>query len=140
MISSFQLTEYHIDKLLLFNPNREVDGHEIKHDYFANYRVDSNDSHWSGAIALGFRSSYTDEQKRIDLDEIIIIGQFTMEKNDMCQTQEDFIKRLKINGSSTLIPIARAVLQTSASMTQRAEYHKLPNINVYDLNWNAQIE
>jgi len=140
MISSFQLKQHQIDKILVQSTNRDLDGHQLRLDYFANYRLEDDETLWSGVVALGFRYSFMEEQDRFDLFEIVIIGQFTMEKNDACMTSDDFIKRLKINGASTLIPIARAVLQATASMTERSEYHRLPNINVYELAWNASAE
>lgn len=140
MISGFQFVTHHIEKIHLENPGVKVNLDVMNLGYFAKYRYEHMDNGWVGEIALAFRRELPGPDKPKCLFEIIITGKFEAQRDEMIPSDEDFVKRLKINGAATLIPLARAVLTATAAMTGRSELYSLPNLNVFELAWREASE
>ena len=136
MISGFQFLGHHIEKIHLENPGVKINADELNLGYFANYRYAPKEDGWLGEIALAFRRDMPKDSQPKCVYEIIITGSFEAQKDQIIQNDEDFVKRLKVNGAATLIPLARAVLTATAAMTGRPELYALPNINVFELQWS----
>lgn len=135
MISGFQFLGHRIERLHLENIDNKKDMEELSLRYFANYRYRKKDGGWFGELELAFRRDLPNDDKTKCAYEIVILGSFEAPKDELIQTDEDFVKRLKVNGAATIIPIARAILTATASMICGSGLYTLPNINVFNLQW-----
>ena len=136
--STFQLKEYHISKLLFDQPWVELSEENKKLSYFARLRYAHCDGHWEGTICLGFRYLNPDEtQDPSTIQESIILGLFTEDLENTSEMEAAFVKHLKINGASTLIPILRGAICSASAMMGYPGKYTLPNINTFSLCWSC---
>lgn len=135
MQSLFQIEEYHIIKLGI-DTSVIAEATEVETQYFAQFTCKYSEGIWRGEVLLAFRRvpSSNDE---IVISEVIIEGKFTMAGEDTDEGKEQFEKRLRINGASTLIPIARAGLSSTAAVMGYANKFNIPNINVINMQWKS---
>ena len=137
MISGFQLVNHHIERLHLDSIGANNDLEKLSLGYFADYHYTKKDDGWSGEVVLGFRKDMPTNEQSKCLYEIVIKGNFKAQEDNMIQSDEAFVKYLRLNGATTLIPIARAALISTAALTGNSAsgLYSLPNINVHDLHW-----
>ena len=128
MIAAFQMEHWQVQKLTINMPAPAEK--PVTMDYFANYGWQEDTEGWRGEIGLAFRQMKNEKEA---LYEIIAVGQFTGRKENM--REEEFEKRLRLNGCATLIPMMRAVLETTLSAMGHHGEIGLPNINVNEIQW-----
>lgn len=129
MIASFQMDRYNILKI-------NIDANIVKYEmpsllYVARFKIMREEDHWKGNVILAFR--FVGDTEDEVLSDITILGSFHA-VDDIDRVQ--FEKMLKINGASTLIPIARAAFVSTYALMGFAPMRSIPNINVMKLNWS----
>ena len=134
LVSEFQVEEYHIVKLhadmtIIAKPV------EVELQYYASYSSEyGSDGKWKGEIGIGFRHVPVDNEQAI-VSEVALNGKFSMLGEDSDEGRETFEKRLRINGASTLIPIARAALTSVSAIMGYPNKITLPNLSVMAMKW-----
>jgi len=140
IMSEFQMEEYKIHKLCFDYPFVNLSDDTVELSYFAASKHEYIENYWSGSVALGFRlipamGANTDEQPQVFF-EAVIVGEFSQIGNQSAEDETAFVKKLRINGPSTLIPILRSVACSASAMMGFPGKYTLPNINVFALEWN----
>ena len=138
VFSPFQVEEYHIvrihaDMSIVTEPVK------IESQYYAQASSEYSDGKWRGDVGIGFRYIKTEDEQGI-IAEIVINGKFSMAGQNDDIGKEMFENRLKINGASTLIPIARAALASTSAIMGYPNKLTLPNINVKSMKWKEAEE
>lgn len=134
--SSFQLVDYKIQKLFFDNPFADLSGDSSNLSYFAVSSKEYTDGHWEGSVALGFKTSINSDDSENILFEGVILGEFSDPGCTDSISGDEFVTKLRINGSSTLIPILRAAACSGSALMGFPGKYTLPNINVFTLEWN----
>ena len=135
--SGFQMEEYKILRLSVEAFPDSDDNGTI--GYFAKDRIEHEGGRWTGEVMLGFRKTSESDPATV-LYEIIIVGKFKLPDEDKEDSKARFRKFLRGNGAATLIPIARAALVTTSALTGHPGKHSIPNINVFDMQWNTSSD
>lgn len=140
--AAFQMTKYKINKLHFDNPLIDFTDDTTELSYFAASHHEYLDDHWEGSIALGFIliPSATSNLPKEPFFEAIIFGTFTDGELSPDDGKDAFVKKLRINGASTLIPILRAAACSTSALMGFPGKYTLPNINVFSLEWNNDTE
>ena len=139
ILSDFQLQEHKIPKLSIHIGSLSSEAQIKLNSYFANCNVYYLNDEWSGNVMLGLRSvPETEENDLSSMFEIVIVGCFTCKGENTEDAKKDFTNHLQLNGAATLIPLARAALQTASSLMGYHNQCLIPNINVYKLKWNRK--
>lgn len=132
--SSFQLSDYKIQRLYFDKPFVETSEDTSDLSYFAVSRHEYVDGGWSGNVALGFKLCDNSDNKFF---EGVILGEFS-DRECAENNPDEFVKKLRINGASTLIPILRAAACSGGALMGFPGKYTLPNINVFTLEWSEE--
>lgn len=144
-MASFQMKEYKITKLCLDNPLADFSEECTNLLYLAGYKSTYENDEWVGFIHLGFKLESTNPQNEREdapktLFEAIIAGSFVEKGPDSPETKTAFERKLKLNGATTLIPLLRAALASAGALMGFPDTYKIPNINVFGLQWTSGAE
>ena len=140
MISDFQIEEYHTKRLHadVISISKPIN---IELQYFATCSSEYLNGQWRGEVRLGFRQlpeGTDDTSIEASIYEVIIDGKFSMRGDNNDEDREQFTKRLKINGASTLIPIARAAMASTTAIMGYPNKLLIPNISVGSIKWKDE--
>lgn len=140
--SEFQMREYKIHKLHFDNPFIDLSDDSVELSYFAASKHEYSENRWNGSVAMGFRLTSAEDADEYEQQqtffEAVIVGDFFANGDQNTENEADFIKKLRINGSSTLIPIVRAAVCSASALMGFPGKYTLPNINVFTLEWNDE--
>lgn len=97
------------------------------------YQIDENsDGIYFGSMTLTTKVTYKQGRKAVFTITMVLDGVFAAPKS-VCENVDDFKKKLKVNGLTSLISVARANISTLTSNIFFSGCIKLPMINVFKL-------
>lgn len=137
--SDFQLVNHMIPKLFIEVSPAYTKCSEDTLEYFAKSGAGYEDGLWDGEVMLGFRMTSETNPSKL-LFEIVIMGEFKYPGKNDEDSKLRFIKLMQTSGAATLIPIARAALISTSTLTRHVDTCSIPNINVAELSWNISSD